>query len=506
MTQTPFDNIETLIEKFGGMRPMARKMNVPVSTLQGWKKRNAVPEDRVQEVIQAAKTHNIPLNTTHESAKQTINTQHIETVTIQDNIKTENTENKAKAQSRPIETRQAKPAVTPPQRARAHRTSDIESPTGNGMSAWIVLFFIGALAALIGFFLMAGENKQEPLPTITAIEPNNRINQLENQFTNSLDQLSNTVGELSATVGIERDENGNISLKEDMTIGQRIDALETGIQNINTNEFMNSMQMLSDNNNATLSDLKGIITIIQGRMDQIDAGLEQVKSENEQLAQSLENVNGRDVSAAAMLLALTQFRASMDRNEPFVDDLNLLQELVGEQDPELTNAIDRLAPYAQNGVLTPQGLSKELRSVAGDIIAAKLRGDDVSVQDRFLSRLGQIISVEKDGKPLIATREQEIISAAQQALEAGDTQKAMEQLKQLEGEPAQAAAPFMQQLQGTVIAEETSGLVMQKLVETLKSPNGLQNIMDILPAELQNLGGGGQTVIQDEASGIILLE
>jgi hypothetical protein len=269
---------------------------------------------------------------------------------------------------------------------------------------------------------------------------------------------------------------------------------------------MNSMQMLSDNNNATLSDLKGIITIIQGRMDQIDAGLEQVKSENEQLAQSLENVNGRDVSAAAMLLALTQFRASMDRNEPFVDDLNLLQELVGEQDPELTNAIDRLAPYAQNGVLTPQGLSKELRSVAGDIIAAKLRGDDVSVQDRFLSRLGQIISVEKDGKPLIATREQEIISAAQQALEAGDTQKAMEQLKQLEGEPAQAAAPFMQQLQGTVIAEETSGLVMQKLVETLKSPNGLQNIMDILPAELQNLGGGGQTVIQDEASGIILLE
>lgn len=521
MTQEVFKNVDLLIEKFGGMRPMARKMDVPVSTLQGWKKRNAVPDDRVQEVLDAAKAHGIALDAQSKTSNQnqpqeTVPPVKTETETKTETVKVEPVRQttkpmdtisaKATAERQQAQKPQAQSAVTPPP-SRKHKARHVETQTGGGISAWVVLFFIGSLSAIIGFFLMAGDKQkqeQQPIQEETQQQADAKRNQFENKMTNGLDQLSNTVGELSAAVGIERDEYGNINLNNGMTLSERIRALETGMENFDAGQFMNSMQTLSNNNNATLSDLKGIITIIQGRMDQIDAQLAQAKAENQQIAQSLENVNGRDVSAAAMLLALTQFRSSMDRNEPFVDDLNLLQELVGNQDPELTQAIDRLAPYAQNGVLTPQGLSKELRSVAGDIVAAKLRGEDVSIQDRILSRLGQLISVEKDGKPLIATREQEIIAAAQKALDAGDTQKAMQQLQQLEGKPAEAAAPFMQQLQGSLLAEETSGLMMQKLVDTLKSPTGIQDIMNVLPNELQNLGG--QKVIQDDASGIIILE
>lgn len=42
--------VEALIERFGGLRPMADKLGVPVSTVQGWKKRGAVPANRQSEI------------------------------------------------------------------------------------------------------------------------------------------------------------------------------------------------------------------------------------------------------------------------------------------------------------------------------------------------------------------------------------------------------------------------------------------------------------------------
>ena len=47
--------VEALIDRFGGLRPMAHQLGVPVSTVQGWKKRGAIPSTRGAE-IRAAMT------------------------------------------------------------------------------------------------------------------------------------------------------------------------------------------------------------------------------------------------------------------------------------------------------------------------------------------------------------------------------------------------------------------------------------------------------------------
>ena len=44
-----------VIGAFGGIRPMANKLNVPVSTVQGWKERGVIPETRHDEIRTAAK-------------------------------------------------------------------------------------------------------------------------------------------------------------------------------------------------------------------------------------------------------------------------------------------------------------------------------------------------------------------------------------------------------------------------------------------------------------------
>ncbi|HRQ83255.1 MAG TPA: hypothetical protein PKZ97_19240, partial [Azospirillaceae bacterium] len=38
--------VERVIERFGGIRPMAAKLDAPVTTVQGWKKRGAIPPAR----------------------------------------------------------------------------------------------------------------------------------------------------------------------------------------------------------------------------------------------------------------------------------------------------------------------------------------------------------------------------------------------------------------------------------------------------------------------------
>ncbi|HSK41180.1 MAG TPA: mitofilin family membrane protein [Arenibaculum sp.] len=53
---------ERIIEKFGGIRPMAHKLEVPVTTVQGWKKRGAIPTVRHADLIAAAERHGIDID------------------------------------------------------------------------------------------------------------------------------------------------------------------------------------------------------------------------------------------------------------------------------------------------------------------------------------------------------------------------------------------------------------------------------------------------------------
>ena len=50
----PITNAQAIIDRFGGIRPMATKMNVPVTTVQGWKERGHIPGNRRDDILEAA--------------------------------------------------------------------------------------------------------------------------------------------------------------------------------------------------------------------------------------------------------------------------------------------------------------------------------------------------------------------------------------------------------------------------------------------------------------------
>lgn len=54
--------VHDVIQAFGGIRPMANKLGIAVSTVQGWKNRDAIPDSRHADIREAARKHGISLS------------------------------------------------------------------------------------------------------------------------------------------------------------------------------------------------------------------------------------------------------------------------------------------------------------------------------------------------------------------------------------------------------------------------------------------------------------
>lgn len=48
-----------IIEEFGGTTAMARALGAPITTVQSWKERNAIPCERLPAILAAAETEGI---------------------------------------------------------------------------------------------------------------------------------------------------------------------------------------------------------------------------------------------------------------------------------------------------------------------------------------------------------------------------------------------------------------------------------------------------------------
>lgn len=487
MTHTDgLKDVETLINRFGGMRPMARKVDVPVSTIQGWKKRDHIPGDRVADIARAAKANQISLDGFDVANTNTPNTK--PTTETPSPVAPQQTTTSA--------------AVRPPQsHASTQKYSLDAGQIKRDAVKRSVVTTVSILAVLggVGYFLFGNEAKEIASVATNQTQLETRLSSFETTVTEGLNSLSDQITDITnqttpLSVRVAQLETRMKSAGQDIDLGNLVSRFENLTQAVDG----------QGDRVQAFTDMQSIVNTLQGRMDSLDTALEQAKAENAEMAASMQNVTSRDLSAAAMLLAMTQMRSNLNRSQPFADDLAILQELVGNDDPELTAAINRLAPYAESGVLTTEGLSSEFRGIAGDIVAAALRGEDVSIQDKIMARMGQLLSIEKDGQPIMGIEEQAVIARAQAALDKGDVATAMRELNTLDGEAANAASAFKSQAQGTLNAEQTISMMMQNLLQKLQNPTEIKTMIQNLPQEIEKQTQG--QLYQDEASGIVILE
>ena len=300
--------------------------------------------------------------------------------------------------------------------------------------------------------------------------------------------LQEDIGSASQRVQARAQAISDDVLAEDAgNMNQRLTKLETHLQEMTGRPVLAGMlnrinNMQSDPNGEdvlarTVRELDAMLGSLQldeasdavsGATDQaidttdqtINATLDKARQQSAAIGQTFEAVPQQDLKAAAMLLGMSQLRSALNRdNEAFESDLSLLRKMVGDDNPELSAALDRLSPHAQDGVLTPSGLSNELRTFAGDAVAASLAGEDVTVRERAKARMNELFQVQKDGELITGTPTQAALVKAEQQLQNGDIEGAMNIVQGMDGDAATALGPWLQKAQASLSAQDAKAAV-----------------------------------------------
>ncbi len=506
--QDAIEPAEQVIERFGGIRPMASKMSVPVTTVQGWKKRNVIPGNRRDDVIRAAAANNINLND-------------ILNKTVANDTRLETVMDAARA----VDQRYAPNASPAPAADVEALIAQIKKSESSAVkkSAAITVTVVSAVAIAAAILLgpgMRGANAPQDAVSSTEVQalredveridadvnsvkeeqfslkgliPENMGQTIE-ELKGSVSQLGTQVGALSETAKVAATEMANDVMGPhagDLT--QRMAALQTHAQTVASSVNLSDLlarlgqwkqtpegEQKLDQSSTQLAD---ILKSLNGDTAQLEPQLQAAQAQTETpLGQTLAGVPQTDLKAAAMLVALTQFRSSLHRSGPFEDDLATMRQMVGQDDPELQAAIDRLAPQASKGVLSPEGLSNQLKGLTGDIVVSSIKGEDVSIREKAAARMNEVFQVQKDGELVTGTDTQARIARAQKLLDEGKVDDAVKELQSLQGPALQTAQPVIDQALMTSLAQQVSsaltGKVAAQLPTETTSTNPLSGLVD----------------------------
>ena len=503
-----------IIERFGGIRPMAAKIDVPVTTVQGWKKRDVIPAARRSLIIQAAEQNNIDLSDLGSNTN-TINDTAVtapQSSPKQNTADTPSPAHDTTNTTQPTATTQDKQPTTAPTHDAILAAMEETRQKTLVQSVWIATGLI-LLAGTAAVFLLWPSMQKTEDQTEKLIQLEDQVDEVkeDTSFLKNMvpENIKNKVETLQDQARTIQDNVQNLTtqantLKNDLigesgTLSERLNRLEQQIGDVSGNSSLAALieriQTLENSAvgqgqlQASMSQLQNMMTNASTTSNpehNLTQDLANAQANDDgALGETLEGINSTDLKAAAMLIAFSQLRNSLHREESFEDDLMVLQKLAGQDNIELQSALSRLAPHADNGVLSTAGLSQEFKGLAGDIVFASIKGEDVSFQDKFKARLNNVIQVEKNGELVTGTPTQSTVMQAQKMLDDGNIEGAITQLQTLQGPAAQTAQPFIQQAQISLLAKQAEQMIGSSLFSKITSQLPLQQMLNgqVVPEE-----------------------
>ncbi|MGH1397609.1 MAG: COG4223 family protein [Alphaproteobacteria bacterium] len=530
MAQNPIKNAEAIIEAFGGIRPMAKKLDVAVTTVQGWKKRDAIPAARKDLLVSSAQEHGVDLTAFFADAEaivleaapeQDVAVEAVETdIEAETKTRTADVTRAEKVVEEALVEPQAKPEIPPKAERVAPAVPRPAAAKSKDQTAfiWAAVAVILVLTIVLFGYLML--QPQEDTARIAALE--NELNAVQSELEETQEKqsfLGNLIPEdldarldalktqaedaqagVQAAIEKSKEISNDVLAQDAGTLEERAAKLQAHASGVMASEslsgFMGRVDALKGDAlgqaqvQQSLSALQSVLGAsgldgVSLPTADMNAVLEQARESDPALADTFAGVPQQDLKAAALLLGMAQFRSVLNRDmSAFDGDLALLNKLAGSDDPALSEALTRLAPHAQSGVLTPAGLSAEFKALAGDAVVASLSGEDVSLKDRAAARVNDVFQVEKDGELITGTETQATLAKTQNLLDQGDVAAAIGAAQGLDGAALKALAPWLSKAQGTLAAQDAKGALGAAITS------------------VQDGSFGGGRLLQDKEAGI----
>jgi hypothetical protein len=431
---------ERIIETFGGIRPMAAKLDVPVTTVQGWKKRNAIPRARHADILVAATKHGLSVDPDLLAATDP-NGSAIETPD-------------------PLEAEIA--AVADP----------VAAPVRGGRGASTVAIGAAAVAVVAALVSIAGPLVMKTPPSaggdvaarLAALEtkpdPTSRIAALEARPAGADASLADRLAQLESQVGQVRAQTGDLN-----KIAARLNEMQVATQ---------GREILLQ----TITDVQASLVSLQGLVRQAQQQLQAQTGRIDTVEATLNDRRTADLRNEAVVLAVGQLRAQTQTARPFDKQIAALRSMAGA-DVELLQLLDRIQDGAENGVSTREELRAELTRQAPELVRSAKVGDGNNWWNQAMYRVSQVISIRRVGADAKGDGVNAAVARAEAMAEADDLQGAVQALKPLTGLPADVVRPWLRAAERRLNLDDAGEELQRIVIERL----GIDPTQMVKPAD-----------------------
>ncbi|MEX2618537.1 MAG: mitofilin family membrane protein [Alphaproteobacteria bacterium] len=434
----PFPDAASIIDAFGGVRPMASTLGVAATTIQGWKSRGSVPPPRRQEVRDAAAAAGIDLDNLPESTGAAAPT---ETEAVSQAAAAEPGEQSVAADSPP------EPAAPQKRGGQAIAWLALIVAAGAGIALatqpkWAPLVYGPSSQAVPEdvFTRLDALEAEPPGPSLGPVTA--RLDSLEAAL-NALPTDSGPAPELSAQLDrLSQDLAQGIAKTEQLAA--RIGESERSIAEVRGDSLAASESMKADIAalKADFAALREEVSTLTGKVTALDAREAAVA--------------GRTTGLALAVVSLE--RAVLD-GAPFAGLLTAIERLA-DDDPVVASSIAVLAPDAATGIPSAATLIKRFDAVAATLGEPLWAETGTGWVDRMLQKVDSVIAVrriEDSAGNILPARQAEL------AVARGDLQAAVDALADATG----AAADWVRDAKRHIAAERAVAALRVHAVEML---------------------------------------
>ena len=339
---------EAIIQDFGGIRPMAAKLGIPVTTVQGWKSRGHIPLNRRKPILEAARKHNVNLSdavlreldrepvtltSIPDSGNETVST----SGQLQESSKKPKTNlnNDVKKKNNPVSPSSATHyASRTNEKNRSYWRSGGLILLAAAAVTWSGWFFLSESKWIQSYFSGSGHNhSMKKAPALEGQETGSGAKIIEPNVSKS--SAETKMPDNDVPVRIEQETTREPLEAKIENIELRLDLFQRRLEKIN-----GSILSLSKENDYELSQFAGQVSQINDIINKMENKIEKLSFERRQ--------GGKDIALQALLLG--QLENEIFAGRPYLKRLQSLRKSLAAPVPK--QIFEGLAIRADQGVPT----------------------------------------------------------------------------------------------------------------------------------------------------------
>jgi len=430
-----------IIDRFGGIRPMATKLAVPVTTVQGWKKRGIIPQVRHADILAAAIRENIAIDPAELAAADP-------------------TPAAPKPEIRPapapipepMPQSVPPPPIIPPQPVMTE-TVVVRRNGAVAYIAFALALAVGVAGAGAGYF--GWQYYLRPLQArVAALEARpggagtddlaRRIARLESQS----GQPAPAVSAASEPPAANANDGDRLAALE-----KQLAELKAGAaQSEQLAKSLSELQLAAGGRELlaqSIRDIQSSMAAAQGAVERLNGQVGSLSGRLDKVDAALADRHQQALRAEATILSVGQLRAALATSKPFTRQLAAVRAMV-PGDADINAVLDQMQPYADGGVETQDDLTRDFSRLAPSLVRTSVVGDGKSWWRQALYHVESVISIRRTGADVQGDSTDAIVARAEAKLDEDDLSGAIAMLQGLSGAAADLASPWIHDAQHRV--------------------------------------------------------